>query len=152
MSTKKPSTKKPAKKSTAKAQAKKPTAGCPKGGAHEWRKDDDGTTNCAKCFEPAGGKPKTKAAAKAKTPQAKGESMPKKLSALDAAAKVLAESKEPLNTRQMIEAMATKGYWKSPGGATPWATLYSALLREINAKGKDARFKKTDRGQFAFNG
>ena len=71
-----------------------------------------------------------------------------KLSALDAAAKVLAEAGEPLNTKQMVEAMAAKGYWKSPGGATPHATLYSAILREINTKGNEARFKKTERGHF----
>ena len=101
-----------------------------------------------------------KAATKTAKPAAKkpakasknAEANPKKLSALDAAAKVLAESKESLTTRQMIEAMSAKGYWKTPGGATPWATLYSAVLREINAKGKDARFKKTERGHFAFNG
>jgi ethanolamine utilization cobalamin adenosyltransferase len=110
-------------------------------------------------------KPATKKApaksSKAKKPAAKkpakaasknGDAKPKKLSALDAAAKVLAESKEPLNTREMIEAMAAKKLWTSPGGATPHATLYSAILREINAKAKDARFKKTERGQFAFNG
>ena len=33
-----------------------------------------------------------------------------KLSCLDAAAKVLGESKEPMTTKQMIEAMAAKGY------------------------------------------
>jgi hypothetical protein len=54
-----------------------------------------------------------------------------------------------MTTREMIEAMASKGYWTSPAGATPWATLYSALLREINTKGKDARFVKTERGKFA---
>lgn len=42
-----------------------------------------------------------------------------KLSALDAAAKVLAESTEPLNTKQMIEQMAAKGLSTSPGGKTP---------------------------------
>jgi HB1, ASXL, restriction endonuclease HTH domain len=72
-----------------------------------------------------------------------------KLSALDAAAKVLGEAKEPMNTKQMIEAMAQKGYWTSPGGKTPHATLYSAILREIDTKGTDARFKKTERGMFA---
>jgi hypothetical protein len=35
----------------------------------------------------------------------------------------------------MIEAMAANGLWTSPGGATPWATLYSAITREIGAKG-----------------
>jgi hypothetical protein len=80
------------------------------------------------------------------------ETKPMKLSALDAAAKVLAEAKEPLNTRQMIDAMAAKGYWTSPGGKTPHATLYSAILREINAKGKEARFKKAERGRFTLAG
>jgi hypothetical protein len=45
--------------------------------------------------------------------------------------------------------MAAKGYWTSPGGKTPDATLYAAILREITAKGKDARFYKADRGKFA---
>jgi hypothetical protein len=52
----------------------------------------------------------------------------------------------------MIEAMAAKGLWTSPGGKTPHATLYSAILREIDTKGKAARFKKADRGHFAANG
>ena len=88
-------------------------------------------------------KPKTTKPAVKKTAE-----KAKKMSALDAAAKVLGESKEPLNSKQMIEAMATKGYWTSPGGKTPHATLYAAILREISVKGKDARFKKTDRGHF----
>ncbi len=73
----------------------------------------------------------------------------KKLSALDAAAKVLAETKEAMSCKEMIEAMGKKGYWSSPGGKTPTSTLYSALLKEISAKGKQSRFKKTDRGRFA---
>jgi len=75
-----------------------------------------------------------------------------KLSALDAAAKVLAETGEPLNTKQMVEAMAAKKLWTSPGGKTPHATLYSAILREINTKGNEARFKKTERGKFTAKG
>lgn len=74
-----------------------------------------------------------------------------KLSAIDAAVKVLTETGEPLSTKEMIELMATKGYWKSPGGKTPHATLYSAILREINQKGRDARFTKTERGKFTAN-
>ncbi len=83
--------------------------------------------------------------------QAPAKKSGKKMSGLDAAAKVLAVAKEPMNAKQMIEQMATKGYWKSPGGRTPHATLYSALLREIQKKGKDSRFKKTGRGLFAAN-
>ena len=102
----------------------------------------------------------TKKTAATKTTKAKAAKQPKakatkkregKMSALDAAAEVLAGSKEPLNTKAMIEQMAAKGLWTSPGGKTPHATLYSAILREINAKGKEARFKKTDRGHFAIN-
>jgi hypothetical protein len=88
-----------------------------------------------------------KAPAAKKPAKAKGDA--KRTSALDAAAKVLADSGEPMNTKQMIEAMAKKGLWTSPNGRTPWATLYSALLREINEKGADARFKKMERGKFA---
>src|SRR5215468_4431317 len=39
----------------------------------------------------------------------------KKMSALNAAAQVLQECKEPMSCPQLIEAMAAKGYWKSPG-------------------------------------
>jgi hypothetical protein len=72
----------------------------------------------------------------------------KKLSALDAAARVLAEAGTPLTCKEMIEAMAARGYWTSPGGKTPQATLYSAILREIAVKGDAARFAKTERGKF----
>lgn len=102
-------------------------------------------------------KPAAKKSAKASNPaQAKkaklaGNGKAKKLSALDAAAQVLAASKEPMNTKQMIDAMAAKGLWSSPGGKTPHATLYSAILRELATKGKEARFKKVDRGHFAAN-
>ena len=96
-----------------------------------------------------------KPTAKKSSPKAKAKPAKKpepsrngKLSAIDAAAKVLGESKEPMNTRGMIEAMSNKGYWTSPGGATPWATLYSAILNEITTKGKESRFKKTERGHF----
>jgi HB1/ASXL restriction endonuclease-like protein with HTH domain len=95
--------------------------------------------------------PKVKAdkpAKKAKTPK---EAKEKKLSAIDAAAQVLAASKEPMNAKEMIEAMAAKELWTSPGGKTPHATLYSAIIREIATKGKESRFVKKDRGQFAAN-
>lgn len=87
----------------------------------------------------------------AKTKKAR-DAKAKKLSALDAAAKVLAETGAAMNCKEMIDAMAAKGYWTSPGGKTPHATLYSAILREISAKGKEARFAKTERGKFASNG
>ena len=93
--------------------------------------------------------PKAKKTRKAKQADAATEGNGKKVSCLDAAARVLAEAGEPLNAKQMIEAITTKGYWSSPAGKTPHATLYSAILREINVKGNDARFQKTERGKFA---
>ena len=81
------------------------------------RRDD------AKATKPAKAK-------KAKEPKAK------KVGALDAAAQVLAASKEPLNCKAMIEAMAKKGLWTSPGGKTPHATLYCAIIREIATQGE----------------
>ena len=88
----------------------------------------------------------TKAATKTTTRAAKSDG---KCSQLDAAVKVLGEAGTPMTTKAMIEAMATKGYWTGPGGATPAQTLYSAILRELQKKGADARFTKVDRGQFA---
>jgi len=90
-------------------------------------------------------KPKpTKAKKAPKAEKAKA----RKTSALDAAARVLAEAGKPMNCQEMIAAMAGKGYWTSPGGKTPAATLYSAILRELKTKKSEARFRKTERGKF----
>jgi hypothetical protein len=93
----------------------------------------------------------------AQTPNTKGQvrhdkdaASAKKLSAVDAAARLLGETKKPMTCPELIEAMSKKGYWTSPGGKTPAATLYSAILRELQTKGKEARFKKTERGKFAW--
>jgi len=72
-----------------------------------------------------------------------------KLSALDAAARVLAEAGTFLTPKQMIGIMAVKGYWSSPGGKTPHATLYAAIAREIATKGPASRFHKAAPGRFA---
>jgi hypothetical protein len=103
-----------------------------------------GTKSSAKARK-AGGR---KATSKASTPK---EAKPRRVSALDAAAQVLASAGQPMSARDLITAMADQGLWTSPGGQTPHATLYAAMLREIAAKGPDARFRKTDRGQFASN-
>lgn len=112
------------------------------------KKQTTNATKTTKAPKSAATKAKSDKPAKApKAPKADG-----KLSAIDAAAKVLGEAKAPLNTKEMIEAMAAKKYWTSPGGKTPHATLYSAILREIQQKGKEARFAKSERGKFALNG
>lgn len=106
--------------------------------------DEENEMSNAKTTKAPKNQSKARDAKPAKTRAKKG-----KMSAIDAAAKVLGEAKVPMNTRAMIEAMASKGYWKSPGGQTPHATLYSAILAEIRKKGKESRFKKTDKGTFA---
>lgn len=86
-----------------------------------------------------------------KEKQSNSKNSPKRLSAIDAAAAVLAESKAPMNALDLVKTMAAKKLWTSPGGKTPHATLYAAIHREIFKKGKAARFKKVDRGLFTFN-
>ena len=74
-----------------------------------------------------------------------------KLSGLDAAAQILGKAKEPMGCKNMVEQAITQGLW-SPGGKTPHATLYAAIIREISKKGKNARFAKVDRGRFQLAG
>ena len=99
--------------------------------------------------------PKAKAATRAK-PAAKGGSKPKaktpkRKGILDIAAEMLARSKKPMTCKQIVEQAMAKGLWTTKGH-TPSATLYAAVIREIAAKGKDARFKKVDRGLFTATG
>jgi hypothetical protein len=101
-------------------------------------------------------KKSAKATAKAKPKRAatgakQGRQKAKQQSGLDAAAKVLAESKQPMTCRQIVEAAFDKKYWTSTG-RTPHATIYSALIREIATKGKDSRFRKVGPGRFAIRG
>jgi hypothetical protein len=97
-----------------------------------------------------GNKPaETQKAGIPKRTRAKKEPKEKLMSGLDAAAKVLEESGQPMTTKEMIETAEAKGYWKSPGGRTPHATIFSAIIREIAKKGDASRFVKTERGKFA---
>ncbi|MCC6492891.1 MAG: hypothetical protein IT424_07705 [Pirellulales bacterium] len=138
--TKTKTAKKPAaRKPTSKSAAKKPAKASPRtGDAPRSGLDLDETEN----LEAARAK---KAGAKS---AAASKSKVKKTSALDAAAKLLAASREPMTTKEMIDALAAKGIWKSPGGKTPDRTLYSALTREIGTKEKESRFKMADGGKF----
>jgi hypothetical protein len=106
------------------------------------------TTSAAEATQSVAPGTQPEAKKRARAPKAKAETGPKKLSAIDAAAKVLAEAGGPMDCQTMIKTMAEKGYWTSPGGKTPAATLYSAILRELQTKGNDSRFKKTERGKF----
>jgi hypothetical protein len=81
-------------------------------------------------------------------PQAKE----KRVGLVDAAILILHEAgNKPMNVKDIVEAILAKKLW-STTGKTPAATLYSSILREIQKKGSEARFKKVDRGQFALAG
>ena len=71
-----------------------------------------------------------------------------RLSALEAAVRVLQETGESMNCQELIETMATKKYWQSPRGKTPERTLYAAIHREIQQKGDQSRFQQVERGRF----
>jgi hypothetical protein len=76
------------------------------------------------------------------------EKASRKMSALDAAARVLQEMGGAMNCQALIALMAAKGLWTSPGGKTPASTLAAAMQREITTKGDQSRFHKTGRGLF----
>jgi hypothetical protein len=88
-----------------------------------------------------------------KTPKApkkaKYPDEPKKMTALDAAHRVLEESGQVMTAPEIYESMKAKGYWESPNGLTPAATIYAAMLREIGIRGKDARFRRPEPSKFA---
>ena len=92
-------------------------------------------------------KPKRRPAQAAAKP-ARKPTATKRPSALDAAAQVLKEAKKPLSCKDLAETILKRGLWKT-NGKTPAATLYAAIHREIDRKGKEARFEKVDRGMFA---
>jgi hypothetical protein len=97
-----------------------------------------------------------KSSKKKRVAPAKREPKPRKradgkMSGLDAAAKVLSESKEPMRVADIVEKARAKGYWESKAGKTPEATIYAAVIREIRDKGAGSRFVKKDRGLFAAN-
>jgi hypothetical protein len=71
-----------------------------------------------------------------------------RMSALDAAARVLAEVATPMRLPDLIVAMAERRLWMSPAGKTPAATLSAAMRREIQLKGATARFRLAGKGLF----
>ena len=104
----------------------------------------------SKRARPATTKRKKAAPRRTASSKVKTKDRSKRMSVLDAAARVLSEIGQPLQCKDIVELMLEHNYW-STKGKTPEATLYSAILREIQKKGKDARFKKVSRGMFAIN-
>ena len=100
------------------------------------------TAKAAEATKAGGAKPASGKATPAKT-EAK-----QKLSLVKAAIAVLGETDEALNTKQMIEQAKQKELWTPGAGKTPEQTLYSAIAREIKAKGPNARFVQVSKGHF----
>ena len=82
----------------------------------------------------------TRRAKKAKAAKPEGERKP---GCLDAAVRVLQEAGKPMQCGAIVEQALAKGYWHTKG-ATPGATLYAAVIREVAAKGAKARFRRAE--------
>jgi hypothetical protein len=77
----------------------------------------------------------------------------KRMSLMDAAAKVLQEADQadlPMNTTRMVEIAMSKAYWQpKKGGKTPANTLYVMILRDQQKHGGQARFRRAEeKGKF----
>ena len=90
----------------------------------------------------APGKPKAKAASKAKPGGTRA-----KMGCLGAAVEVLKDAKEAMSAKAIVTAALGRGLWAT-SGKTPEATLYAAIIREIASKGDESRFRKVARGRF----
>jgi len=76
------------------------------------------------------------------------QAKPKRISGLTAAFMVLVDANAELSAGAIVEKAAQKGWWKSDA-ATPAATIYAAMIREIATKGDKSRFERGEkRGTF----
>lgn len=69
------------------------------------------------------------------------------MSCINAAHRVLLESKRPMHVREIYETAVEKNYCNL-NGLTPILTLSACLQLEIKKHGKNSRFKKIERGLF----
>ena len=74
----------------------------------------------------------------------------KKLSLLDAAAKVL-ETEAPLNAKELVAKAVAAGLWIPTAAKTPEQSLYSVIFREIASKEVPRIVKAEVRGKFKLN-
>ena len=84
-------------------------------------------------------------------PESERERPAKKLSLLNAAAQVLAETRAPMNCKELVAKAVEMGLWTPTGAKTPEQTLYSGIFREIKS-GAESRFKKSEtrKGSFEY--
>ncbi len=96
------------------------------------------------------GTPKSTKAASGRNVGQKGapRGAEKRLGLVDAAIQVMKDVGKPMNCKDIVKVILEKKLWET-SGKTPDATLYSSILREIQKKGSESRFKKVERGQFA---
>ena len=107
---------------------------------------DESATSSPEAGETTGGEPTPEEGEKeAATDRTVAHESP--MSGVDAAAKVLQEADEPLRVKEIYRRAEEAGYWQSDA-KTPDRTLYSAILREMDKEGEDARFEKAGRGLF----
>jgi hypothetical protein len=102
----------------------------------------------SKAAKQAKGK-KDKPAAKAKKAKPDKTQRP---SLLNMAAQVLAGAKKPMNAKELVEKVKAQKLWESPAGKTPHATLSAAIMKEIETKGKESRFRKMSPGHWEHTG
>ena len=76
----------------------------------------------------------------------------KKLSLMDAAVEVLRIAKQPMNTREIIEAATELKLWQPTGAKTPEQTLYGAIVRENKTKEHPLIVKSDIKGKFIYAG
>ena len=77
----------------------------------------------------------------------------KPMSLIDAAAHLLSlGTGDPMRCKEIVDLAVDRGLWTPGKGKTPANTLYNAILREINVKGDESRFVKTERGKFTLAG
>lgn len=72
----------------------------------------------------------------------------KKLSLLDAAVQVLAASRIPMNTKELVAKAIEMNLWVPTGAKTPEQTLYSGLFREIKTREIPRIIKSEEKGKF----
>jgi hypothetical protein len=86
-----------------------------------------------------------KSAKAGKRPKERKLGTPRK-SLASTAVLVLAEAKEPMSAKAIVDAAVAAGWYEPGKGLTPHATLYSSMLREARDDGDKARFRKAERG------
>lgn len=72
---------------------------------------------------------------------------PFRMTMLEAAWKILKDAKTALTCKEIVERAEKRKYHRS-NGDTPHYSLHTAMTREIQSKGEQARFVKVGRGLF----